>query len=174
MALAGPFTEVQPTLATRVRRLLRRHTVDDAVLLINNRLASAGVRAITVVELERVRRTHRIAEPEFRSRLEHFYRDYLVHCFEDAHLAEDEIRDLEHLRQTLGLAPETVDVIHRTVMRRVYARSVEQVLADGSIDERERAFLARLREHLALPAEIAENIEEIKERQWLQRNPGQA
>ena len=168
---AGPFTEVAPTLATRFRRLMRLHSVDDAVVDINNRLARSGVRAITVVELEQVRRVHGVPEPALRGRLERFYRDYLLHCFDDAHLSSYEIDDLEHLRITLGLSPEAVDVIHRTVVRRVYSRTVEQVLADGTIDERERAFLARLREHLALPADIAENIEELKRRHWRQRHP---
>ncbi len=170
---AGPFTEVQPSFGTRFRWLLGRHSVEDALLDINNRLARAGVRAFTFVELERVRVQHRVPERELQRRLERFYRNYLIHCFEDAHLSDEEVRDLEHLRVTLGLPAETVDMIHRTVVRRVYSRSVEQILEDGTIDSHERTFLARLREHLALPDEIAENIEDMKERQWRKRHPGQ-
>ncbi len=169
--MAGPFNEIQPTLATRFRRLVHRDPVEEAILDINNQLARSGVRALTAASLERTRATYRVQASDLQSRLERFYRDYLLYCLEDAHLSDAEIEDLAHLRTTLGLAGEVVDAIHRTVTRTVYSRSVEQVLIDGAIDDHERLFLARIRSEFGLPDEIAANIEELKERQWRRRHP---
>ena len=57
----------------------------------------------------------------------------------------------------VGLDEEIVDAIHRNVARQVYLRSVNEVLADGTIDAREREFLAMLRAQLGVPDSIASN-----------------
>jgi hypothetical protein len=49
---------------------------------------------------------------------------------------------------------------------------VSEVLADGTIDAREREFLAALRDQLGVPELIADNIEEMKARQYRSRQRG--
>ena len=165
--MGAPFRILLTKQTTFVRRLLRRPSIDSAIADINNMLAGRALREVTATHIEHVLDTHHLRplRTEHRQRLERFYRDYLLFCLTDRRLSDDEVADLDHLRSILGLSTSTVDVIHRTVARQVYLRSVAEVLADGTIDEREREFLHKLRDHLAIPEAIAENIEEMKERQ---------
>jgi len=93
------------------------------------------------------------------------YRAYLRYCFADHLLSEDELTDLVHLRRVLRMPDSAIEMIHRRVARDVYARSVDDVLADDRIDADERAFLLSLRERLAIPEAVADNIIEVKQRQ---------
>jgi hypothetical protein len=55
-----------------------------------------------------------------------------------------------------------VDTIHRRVAREVYFRTIDEVVDDGTVDERERSFLIQLRAHLSIPDEMAEYMLEMK------------
>lgn len=149
------------------RRLLRRRTPDDAVVEINNLFARAHtVRAITDMQITEVVHRYGIASAVQLPRdREHLYRDYLLYCLSDHHLTDEEVADLGHLKNLLRLDDQTVDLVHRRVAREVYSRSVDQVLADATVDADERQFLLRLRVHLSIPDAVAENIEEMKRRQ---------
>jgi hypothetical protein len=166
-----PFVEKRAVRLTVVERVMRRGSVDAAIVAINNLFAKSGVRTVRATDLDAVFTRYRVAGADRRARhLERFYREYLLFCFSDRRLSEDELADLDHLRAILGLDSEVVDAIHRNVARQVYLRSVNDVLADGAIDAREREFLATLRDQLGVPEAIADNIEEMKERQYRVRN----
>lgn len=170
--MPSPFVEKRAVRLTIVQRLMRRGSVDAALVAVNNLFARAGVQAVHTADLDAIFVRYRVADADRRTRqLERFYREYLLYCFADRRLSEDELADLDHLRRILGLDEEIVDAIHRNVARQVYLRSVNEVLADGTIDARERAFLAMLRAQLGVPDSIASNIEDMKERQYRSRNP---
>jgi hypothetical protein len=101
----------------------------------------------------------------FRHELERLYREYLVYCLTDRRLSAEELADLEHLRSLFGLDAETVETVQRNVARQLYLKSVDEVLADGTIDPEEREFLLRQRTNLSIPEAIAENILDVKRRQ---------
>ncbi|MGH7500611.1 MAG: hypothetical protein ACREL7_02525 [Longimicrobiales bacterium] len=166
-----PFTEKRAIRPTVVQRLLHRASVDGAIVELNNLLARCGVREVRAADIGAIFLRHRVRPTHLHPRhLERFYREYLLFCLADRRLSDDELADLEHLREILALDALAVDAIHRNVARQVYLRSVAEVLADGSIDVQERAFLSRLREQLGVPESIAENIEVMKERQYRNRN----
>ena len=171
--MPSPFVEKRAVRLTVVERLMRRGSVDAAVVAINNLFATSGIRAVSTEDVNAVFERFRVAGMDRRARnVERFYRDYLIFCFADRRLSDEELADLEHLREILCLDADTVDAIHRNVARQVYLRSVSEVLADGAIDAREREFLAALRDQLGVPELIAENIREMKERQYRSRHRG--
>lgn len=169
--MPSPFVEKRAVRLTVVERLMGRGSIDGAIVAINNLFAKSGVRAIHAEDVDAVFDRYRITGPDRRARnLERFYREYLVFCLADRRLSDQELADLAHLREILRLDAETVDAIHRNVARQIYLRSVGEVLADGTIDAREREFLAALRDQLGVPDVIAENIEDMKERQYKSRH----
>ena len=101
---------------------------------------------------------------------ERVYREFLRTCLVDHRLSAEELSDLEHLRSILQLDEARVSLIHRGVAREVYSRSVEEVVADGRVDEEERHFLTELRDRLEIPHPIAENILDVKARQQRARS----
>jgi hypothetical protein len=166
-----PF--VERAIASGGRRLLHRRTPPDVVTEINNLFARAGaVRAVSDTEVTAVFRRHGIEAAPLPADRGQLYRDYLLYCLADHHLSAEELADLEHLRTVLRLEDDAVDLVHRRVAREVYSRSVDQVLADATVDAQEREFLLRLRVHLSIPQGVAENILEMKQRQRAAREGG--
>jgi hypothetical protein len=166
----SPFVEVRPKLRA-FDRFLRRRRPEDAAIEVNNLFARAvRVRSVTADEVHAVFERYGIRIPDAAPR-EKLYRDYLRYCLSDRRLTDEEVADLDHLRDVLHLDAGVVDLLHRRVAREVYSRTVDEVLADAAIDEAERQFLTTLRQHLAIPDAIADNIVDMKQRQRGDRLP---
>jgi hypothetical protein len=166
----APFTE-RPTRSRLIGRLLKRPRPADAFIEVNNLFArTAHVRGVTAADIEAIFERHAIswdtAPAAARNRI---YRDYLYYCLADRHLTADELADLDHIRTLLRLESDAVDLVHRRVTREVYSRTVDVVLADATVDEEERRFLAQLRDNLRIPDHVADNILEVKQRQRSRR-----
>lgn len=168
----SPFSRREPIRPTLFQRLLRRQPPGNALVAVLHSFEVAASPAdVSSARMEQIAAEYGV-DPRiaFRSDLERMYREYLVHCLVDRRLSEDEVANLDHLRALFGLDANTCDAIHRNVARQIYLKSVAEVLADGTIDEDEREFLARLREQLAIPEAVAENIVDMKRRQYESRN----
>jgi hypothetical protein len=155
--------------------VLGRPQPRQALVTLVDRLVEAdSPRRISADDVTEIGRRNGTDLPrDFRTELEHLYRDYLLYCFTDHQLSDDELADLAHLESIFQLEPATCDVIHRHVARQLYFKSVSEVLADGTISADERAFLQQLQQQLGLPAALAENISDVRERQVnsARRNP---
>jgi hypothetical protein len=158
-----PLPHAEPTLW---QRLLHRRPRENAFVEVNNLLAAApSVRAIDATDVQRICRLHRVElRGPIAGRFERLYRDYLLYCLEDRHLSDDELADLQHLRVVLRIGSEAALAIHEYAARHVYSRSVGDVLADGIIDEDERAFLSALQRTLSIGPRTADRIEQTTRR----------
>lgn len=167
------FLAMTGTRPRLVDRVLRRRPAAHAFIELNNLLAGASdPREVSEEHVEAICRSYGIdVRSTFAARCRNLYRDYLLWCLTDQRLSDEELACLAHLATLLRLDSTTTAAIHRTVTRTVYLRSVEDVLDDGEVDEEERLFLARLSEHLEIPAGMAENILEMRRRQLEVRNP---
>lgn len=167
MPSTTPFQARPQSRLDLLRQLFRRSCPDAAVVEINNLLAAASnIRAISAADIAAICDRYRVTLGEsFASQTAALYRDYLFYCLADHHLTAEELGELRHLQRILALDGATVQRIHRQVTRQVYARSVDEVLADGTVDADERLFLQHLQEHLDIPEDLAESILEIKKRQ---------
>lgn len=165
--MPAPFHDVEPLRPTILQRLLGRKPPANALAALIRRLRAAdSPRAVSPAELDAIGRDHDVdLRHHFRHDLEGLYREYLLYCLTDRRLSVEELADLEHLRSLFGLDAATVETVQRNVARQLYLRSVDEVLADGTIDPQEREFLLRLRMDLSIPEFIAENILEVKRRQ---------
>jgi hypothetical protein len=154
----------------RLRGLLRRFHGDPHAAAYDEILArfarANAVRDVHTYEIEAIAERHGVSlDGPLRLRTITFYRDYLRHCLSDRHLSEEELTDLGHLRRALRLDRDAVELSHRRVAREIYSRTVNEVLADSTIDSEERTFLSNLRDALGLPPVVAENIEQVRARQ---------
>lgn len=162
-----PFVPLLPARRTLVQRLLRRPPRENAVVEINNMLACAdSVREVQREEVLRVLEKHRTTlDGPLSGRFERLYRDYLAYCLEDRHLSSDELADLAWLQKLLDIPAHATAAIHEHVSRQLYRCSVTQMLSDGVIDAREREFLGRLQQDLAISGRTAHHIIEAKVKQ---------
>jgi hypothetical protein len=165
-----PFSEL-PRRPRLLRWFTRNRQEDDAFIQLNNLLArSRSVGSVSRTDVERIATQCGITVKQVPRRGD-LYRGYLAFCLMDRQLSQAELDDLAHLREILNIDAHTADLIQRRVARVVYTRSVDEVLADEQIDERERSFLAQLRGQLGIPEGIAENIEVMRNRQLEARKP---
>jgi hypothetical protein len=169
-----PFRPTEPLPPTLLQRLRGRRPPRNALIELVNQLAeSPSVEEITPDRIDGIERKHRVNLREsFRSELEGLYRDFLLHCLEDRHLSEEELAAACHLADVFGLVPARRDLIQRQVVRSIYLGSVEDVLADGTVDAQERVFLGWLRERLGIPEDAANNMLEMRERRVRERGRG--
>lgn len=147
--------------------LLRRQPRENAFIAINNLLASAtSVRDISPLDVLRICDEY---DTDMRgplgSRLERLYSDYLLFCLADHHLSDAELRDLAHLKAVLRIDDASALRIHDHAARQVFGRTVDDVLADGIVDDGERAFLNTLQQDLALSGTTAARILATRARQ---------
>jgi hypothetical protein len=163
----SPFHDIEPLRPTLLQRLLGRKPPANALATLIRRLrAASSPRAVSPSDVDAIGRDHGVnVRKLFRQELEGLYREYLLHCLTDRRLSTEELADLEHLRSLFGLDAETVETVQRNVARQLYLKSVDEVLADGTIDPEEREFLLRQRTDLSIPEAIAENILDVKRRQ---------
>lgn len=167
MGDASPFRALQPVRPTLLQRLLGRQPAGNALVVLVERLRAAdSPRDVTADDIATIGRYHGVEIPVlFHHQLQDLYRDYLMYCLTDRRLSEEELADLEHLRTLFGLDAATVQTIQRNVSRQIYLKSVDEVLADGTVDPAEREFLSRLQTDLSIPESIAENLLDVKRRQ---------
>lgn len=160
MAERRPFVPLLPARRSLIQRLLRRRPRENAVVEINNLLACAdSVRAVRREDVLRICEDHRTTlDGPLAGRFERIYRDYLAYCLEDRHLSADEVADLAWLQKLLGIPAPATAAIHEHVSRQLYRCSVAEMLSDGVIDARERDFLGRLQQELAISGRAAHRI----------------
>jgi len=88
------------------------------------------------------------------------YRRYLEHCFVDRRLTDDEVEDLEHLREIFCLDESVCAPLHDEVAVALYGAAVDEALADRRLEPEEEEFLARLRENLRLADDAAQQAQD--------------
>lgn len=158
-------------LAGRIHRLLGRRRPANALVELRNLLAEAP--SVDQVDPGKVARIEerfglKLART-FPGEVQGLYRDFVVHCLEDRRFSDEELGNVRHLAALLSLPGEVCELIHRKAAREVYLCSIQEVMADGSVDPQERDFLRELQAHLEIPVEVARNMEEVRRRQLRSR-----
>jgi hypothetical protein len=164
--MAAPFTKVE-VRTSWLDRLLPPKGADAAETAVRQLLGSAArIRDVPSHAVESTCVRHGVASVvDLGMRRAEMYGTYLRHCLDDHVLTDEELAELDHLQEILELPSSSIDLIHRRVARDVYARTVDDVLADDAVDPQERDFLRRLRQRLDIPEAVAENILDVKQRQ---------
>lgn len=153
-----------------MQRLLGQHPTENAVIELNNLLATTLIRSITSAEIHAIERRYGLSlNRQFGLNLEEFYAVQLNYALADRRLSADELADLDHLRTLLQLPGQTVEMLHTRIGEVVYRQSVEEFVQDGQLSADERAFLAELQQTIALPRELADRISEEVRSDYLAR-----
>lgn len=97
------------------------------------------------------------------------YRRYLEFCLIDRALSDEEVTDLNHLREVLSLSADAASEVHEEVACAVYGAAVDEVLSDHRLDPEEEEFLKRIRSDLDIDAESARQAMEVGRRKARQR-----
>lgn len=142
-----------------MQRLLKQHPIENAVIELNNLLATTSVQAISLEDIIAIERKYGLSLGQtFGLNLEEFYAVQLNYSLLDRKLSEGEAADLRHLRTLLSLPNQTIEMLHARIGEQVYRLSFAEAIEDGQLSAEERAFLADLQQIIAIPSELAEKI----------------
>lgn len=141
------------------QRWLRQQPEENAVIELNNLLASTPIRHISQKDISAIEEKYALnLKLEFSLNLEEFYATYLNYCLADRILSDEELADLKQLKTALSLDDNVIDNLHARIGSIVYKKSFEEAVSDGRLTTEEQAFLNKLETDLRLPKQLAEKI----------------
>ncbi|MBX9853197.1 MAG: hypothetical protein K2X86_15745 [Cytophagaceae bacterium] len=144
-----------------LQKLLKQHPEDNAIIELNNLLATKQVKEISKTDLSKLSSKYKVNLLKFFPRnIEEFYAVYLNHYLKDKILSKEESENLTHLKLILGLNDQAVKKLHDEIAGLVYKKSIEEAIADGRLDEKEKEFLEKLKSEVQLDESIAKKISE--------------
>lgn len=150
------FPLVKQSLA---QRLFRQFPEENAIIELNNLLATRAIREITFQDVDQIQSKYGIdIRTEYRLNLEEFYSVYLAHCLKDHSLDEEELENLRHLKSLFLLPDFIIEQLHNEIGKTIYRQSFEEAVADGRLSNEEQHFLSELEQTLRLPKEISSKI----------------
>lgn len=141
------------------QKIFRQQPEENAIIELNNLLASKAIKNINFQEINDISAKYRInLIAEFYKNIAEFYTAYLSVCLEDMNISDEELEELNHLKKILNLTDENVNVIHEIIIGKVYQQKLDEVIKDGVITEQEKKFLEKLQNNLRLNDSIANKI----------------
>ncbi len=141
------------------QKLLKQQPEENAIIELNNLLASKPIRDINVLEINDISEKYSLnLISVFPRNIVEFYTAYLYACLEDMNLSDIELEELNHLKKILNLTDVNVNKIHDKIIGMVYQKEFDEVIKDGVITEQEKKFLEKLQNDLRLKDSIADKI----------------
>jgi len=139
--------------------LFRQQEESNAIIEVNNLLASGPILQIKKEQIEAISHKYKIdLYREFERNTDEFYAAYLKHCLDDKKLTDVEISELLHLKVLLSLDEAKVNLIHKNLAGAIYKTDLQNAISDGRLTEAEAAFLEKLQAELGLSEEAAGEI----------------
>ncbi len=139
-------------------RLFKRRPSENTFIEINNILAS-----VPILQIDRQSITNKLdeyginsddAKPRFLS----LYSQVLKHFIRDSDLSDQEIEELERLKNIFDLTPDETNQIHSAVVYPIYERAVKAALSDRHLTDSEKSQLEHLQKQLRIPDNIEKDI----------------
>ncbi len=152
-----PF-QVQPLKSTSfLRRLFKQPVEENAVIEINNLLATMNPEEITSAALVPIAQRYKFdLFKVFALNMQEFYVVYLH--FALTHSTPDLDKKLIHLQQLLQLPDEQILPFHHEIGEKYFRKAVQQVIKDGMYSPSDQAKLKSLALTLRLPSDLANSI----------------
>jgi hypothetical protein len=141
------------------QKLFNQQPEENAIIELNNLLASKPIRDISLYEVNDISAKYRLnLISVFPRNIAEFYTAYLGACLEDMVITDEELDELNHLKMLLNLTDENINKINERIINKVYLKEYDEVIKDGIITEQERKFLDKLQNDLRLNDSIADKI----------------
>lgn len=142
-----------------MQRLLRQHPTENAVIELNNLLATKPIKDISYQDILAIEHRYQVnLSVEFKLNLEEFYAVYLNYCIADGTLNRNESEELEYLKQLLSLNTTTTDKLSSMLGEPIYRQAYQQAISNGRLRPEQLHALNKMSQLLKLPPALAEQI----------------
>lgn len=157
--MENPF-KYKPLLKENfIQQLFWTKENDNAIIELNNLLASKPIRDITISDVIQIEVAYKVNfKRSLKKNLLEFYNIVLMSYLQDSNLSEIEKSELRGLKLLFNLTDSDVKDIHVEFTSRLFKEKLEKSLSDTIYNDEKHLFFNSLRENLELPVEIAEKI----------------
>lgn len=156
-----PFQIAPLQTPSFLQRIFKQHPVDNAVIEVNNLLASHGIESLSRSMVLKIGVSYHIdINKVFPLNMEEFYATYLNFILRKHQLGYVDEKHLYLLQDILGLNNTTIQNLHISIGSIWYEKAMRKCLKNGVYSHQEETALANYARHLRLPAYIADRIKE--------------
>ncbi len=144
-----------------IEKIFNKMPHENALIRINNLLADAekNIQQISIDNIVDIGNTYRVdLKKNFKEERKSLYRQYLLHCLEDNHLDQEEIKTLRHLKNILMLNEKEVSQLMNNETQIAYEEQVKDAMRDGKLTGEEKKKLEKLKENLLISESVANEI----------------
>lgn len=151
--------ETRPLVAQSfMQRLLRQHPTENAVIELNNLLATHSIQSITPTDVAAIEQRYGLSLSQFMLNLEEFYAVHLNYQLANQPLPGNGLADLAHLQDLFQLPAQSVEMLHIRIGEVAYRQRAERAVRDGQISADDKATLTGLQKAISLPSDLADTI----------------
>jgi len=151
--------ETRPLIAQSfMQRLLGQQPIDNAVIELNNLLATQSILTIKLTDLAAIEQRYGLSLSQFMLNLEEFYAVYFNYQLTNQLLPGDGLVELHHLRTLLQLPCQSVEMIHNRIGEIAYRQRAEKAIVYGQITAADKAALLELQVAISISSELAQTI----------------
>lgn len=142
-----------------IQKILNKLPKENAILELNNLLASKSLLDISRDEIQEIQNKYSIIFPEeFAENISEFYAALFKSCLNDNNLSEDDKFKLEHFRRILNVNEDFHRKIENSVGISAFTRIYNSLISKGEINEAEENLLKDLQSQLKISDSEATNI----------------
>ena len=145
--------------ASFFQKLFNRQPKENALIEINNLLATKNIRDISEEDLSDISEKYKLnLHQAFLADFLEMYTAQLKYALVDEKLTEDELDELRTLKELFGLSQSQVISIQEKLTGEIYRRHMTSAVSDGVITSQEEENLQKLQRELCIPNGLVERI----------------
>ena len=145
--------------ASLFQKLFNRQPKENALIEINNLLATKNIRDISEADLSDISEKYKLnLHQTFLADFLEMYTAQLKYALIDEKLTEDELDELRTLKELFGLSQSQVISIQEKLTGEIYRRHMTSAVSDGVITSQEEENLQKLQSELCIPNGLVERI----------------
>jgi hypothetical protein len=139
------------------QKLLKKHPQCNFVVEIHNLLVNKSIKKVNLSDINNICLKYKanIKSHKYMKDLCDIYKTYLKKCLNDNILTDNDIDELNHLRELLSLDEQETLKLHNSLCGDIYKYAYSELLSSENNDE---AFIAGLQNDLRLPDAIVHPI----------------
>jgi hypothetical protein len=159
------FRTVPIVPQSRLQKWLKQQPEENAVIELNNLLASTPIKDISPTDVRAIEEKYAInLKAEFSLNLEEFYATYLNYCLKDRMLSGEELANLRHLQGILALDDKTTEKLSQEIKTAHIQNYVKKILTAQQFSPEEDEELTAILRNLNMESIISD-----KTRQQLEK-----
>jgi len=145
--------------ASLFQKLFNRQPKENALIEINNLLATKNIRDISEADLSDISEKYKLnLHQTFLADFLEMYTAQLKYALIDEKLTEDELDELRTLKELFGLSQSQVISIQEKLTGEIYRRHMTSAVSDGVVTSQEEENLQKLQRELCIPNGLVERI----------------